>query len=99
MNLHVRRVALTLMFLLSLVMQASAWAQTGQVDADGDGEPSIASGGRDCDDNDPNRYPGNIEICDHDGRDEDCDTSTFGNRDADGDGHVDAKCFNWAPRR
>lgn len=68
-------------------------------DADGDGADSIESGGNDCDDNDAERAPGKIEICDDAGRDEDCDTSTFGNRDADGDGHVDARCFNWAPRR
>lgn len=66
-------------------------------DDDGDGHDSIATGGQDCDDQDPRRYPGNAEICDADGRDEDCDFSTGGLRDSDGDGHHDDACFNWGP--
>ncbi|MBO6936830.1 MAG: hypothetical protein JJ863_17805 [Deltaproteobacteria bacterium] len=62
-------------------------------DADGDGHPAIGCGGDDCDDADPNRYPGNTEVCD-DGHDEDCDPMTLGGRDLDGDGEVDAACCN-----
>ncbi len=63
-------------------------------DADGDGIDAIECGGADCDDTDPNRYPGNVEVCDDAGHDEDCNPTTFGARDADGDGHVDAACCN-----
>lgn len=61
-------------------------------DADGDGYDAIACGGNDCDDGDPNRSPGLTEICDAEGFDEDCDTSTFGDRDDDRDGYIDALC-------
>lgn len=63
-------------------------------DCDGDGHDSLSSGGDDCDDSNPNRYPGNVEVCDAQDTDEDCDVSTFGNRDADGDGYIDAACMN-----
>ncbi len=63
-------------------------------DADGDGYPSIACGGTDCDDDDGNRFPGNAEVCDADGHDEDCDPETFGFRDTDRDGYVSAECCN-----
>jgi hypothetical protein len=63
-------------------------------DADGDGHASYACGGDDCDDNDPQRYPGNVEVCDAAGHDEDCDPTTFGRRDVDGDGYADALCCN-----
>lgn len=62
-------------------------------DADGDGESAVECGGLDCDDADPERYPGHAEICD-DGHDEDCDPRTLGDRDLDDDGHVDASCCN-----
>jgi hypothetical protein len=61
-------------------------------DKDGDGFPAIHCGGNDCDDNNANRYPGNVEICDARGIDEDCDTSTVGDLDEDGDGFVSPNC-------
>ncbi len=65
-------------------------------DADGDGHIAIACGGRDCDDQDPDRYPGNAEVCDPEGHDEDCDPASFGFRDLDMDGEADAACCNIA---
>ncbi|MDH5493974.1 MAG: putative metal-binding motif-containing protein, partial [Myxococcales bacterium] len=67
-------------------------------DADGDGHDDPACGGDDCDDADPDRYPGNLERCDAEHLDEDCDPSTLGgpsDGDADGDGFVSAACCNW----
>ena len=64
-------------------------------DRDGDGHDRIECGGDDCNDNDLNRYPGNTEVCDDEGHDEDCDPSTPGRRDADGDGFVDSECRNY----
>ena len=43
-------------------------------DADGDGHAEQACGGDDCDDNNKNRFPGNLEICD--GIDNDCNPAT-----------------------
>ncbi len=63
-------------------------------DADGDGVDSVDCGGTDCDDSDPGRFPGNTEVCDDAGIDEDCDPDTVGDRDADSDGYVDALCCN-----
>ncbi len=63
-------------------------------DADGDGHDSVDCGGDDCDDSDPNRYPGNEEVCDTADHDEDCDPMTFGARDTDGDGSFDDRCCN-----
>lgn len=62
------------------------------VDEDGDGVCASA----DCDDDDPARYPGNPEVCDAAGIDEDCDPSTFGVTDEDADGYIDAACCNGA---
>ncbi|MBT8491689.1 MAG: putative metal-binding motif-containing protein [Deltaproteobacteria bacterium] len=71
-------------------------------DADGDGSLDArclgADGlplGRDCDDSSPNRYPGNPEVCDEANIDEDCDPTTFGSVDDDGDGLFDAECCNF----
>ena len=63
-------------------------------DADGDGHNSLACGGDDCDDADATRFPGNAERCDLIGHDEDCDPTTFGETDIDGDGYIDVRCFN-----
>jgi hypothetical protein len=48
------------------------------VDRDGDGHLSASCGGDDCDDNDSNRYPGNVEVLDAADHDEDCDVNTHG---------------------
>jgi hypothetical protein len=63
-------------------------------DEDGDGHPAQHCGGDDCDDADPLRFPGNAEVCDAAGRDEDCDPTTFGDRDVDGDLQVSSACCN-----
>lgn len=64
-------------------------------DSDGDGHDSIRAGGDDCADNDANRFPGNVEVCNYArGHDEDCDPTTVGFKDSDGDGYNDSKCFN-----
>ena len=64
------------------------------IDADGDGVPSAACGGADCDDDDPGRFPGATEVCDADDVDEDCDLDTYGRRDIDGDDVTDTACCN-----
>jgi hypothetical protein len=63
-------------------------------DCDGDSHNAIAFGGDDCNDNDVHAFPGNTEIGDYAGHDEDCDPSTIGNRDVDGDGFIDAGIYN-----
>lgn len=78
----------------------SEWCTEGRAgcalpgDCDGDGELAMACGGNDCDDADASRYPGNPEVCDAEGHDEDCDPSTVGDTDVDGDGYVAAACCN-----
>ena len=64
------------------------------LDFDGDGRISEECGGDDCDDRDPNRFPGNTEVCDAAGHDEDCNPETFGFVDEDGDGVGSAACCN-----
>ena len=66
-------------------------------DADGDGHASIRAGGDDCNDSDSGIYPGNVEICDSAGKDEDCDPTTVGRKDSDGDGYTDSSCYNTGP--
>ena len=63
-------------------------------DADGDGRVAVEEGGDDCDDSDPNRFPGNVEVADKEGHDEDCDPATFGFADQDGDGYHASWAFN-----
>ena len=62
-------------------------------DADGDGHRSRGCGGDDCDDADPNRFPGNAEVCDP-MHDEDCDPTTIGVQDSDNDLQTSALCCN-----
>lgn len=66
-------------------------------DVDSDGFTDPECGGTDCNDSDVDAFPGNSEICDPLGHDEDCDPTTFGDRDLDGDGDVDSRCVNVAP--
>ncbi|MBO6935036.1 MAG: hypothetical protein JJ863_08670 [Deltaproteobacteria bacterium] len=62
-------------------------------DVDGDGVESVDCGGTDCDDADADRFPGNPELCDSAGHDEDCDPDTLGG-DMDGDGYEPLECCN-----
>ncbi len=69
------------------------------LDGDGSGDASCVDGegnplGADCNDDDPLTFPGNPEVCDFEGHDEDCDPETIGRRDVDGDGFTDAVCCN-----
>ncbi|UJR81726.1 MopE-related protein [Sandaracinus amylolyticus] len=64
------------------------------LDADGDGRIAVDCGGDDCDDTDRNRFPGNTEVCDAAGHDEDCNAATFGFVDDDGDGSASEACCN-----
>ena len=61
---------------------------------DGDGVENYECGGSDCDDNDGGRFPGNPEVCDPAGRDEDCNDLTYEMVDSDSDGFPSASCFN-----
>lgn len=65
-------------------------------DRDGDGHVAMSAGGDDCDDGDASRFPGNAEVADRDSHDEDCDPTTFGFEDADGDGYPAAWACNVA---
>lgn len=87
-------IILPAMLAAALAFPSLAHADCTNPDADGDGHARIECGGDDCDDGDPARYPGNVEVCDTRDRDEDCDLSTAGIRDSDGDGYVDDSCRN-----
>lgn len=63
-------------------------------DQDGDGFVRIGCGGNDCNDQDRYSWAGNVEVCDAEGHDEDCDPTTYGRRDHDGDSEDDIRCFN-----
>ncbi len=75
------------------------------IDADGDGHAAASCMtldgevlGDDCDDADAQAFPGNPETCvtGTEDRDEDCDPTTIGQRDLDGDIAIDAACCNGA---
>jgi len=71
--------------------------ECGSPDRDRDGDPSIACGGADCDDDDSGRSSLRVEVCDEAGIDEDCDPTTIAGEsdgDADGDDLIDHRCFN-----
>lgn len=76
--------------------EAAATCPLGCPDADADGATSADCGGDDCDDANAARYPGNTEVCDAVGLDEDCNPATLG-ADADGDGVVSILCCNSTP--
>ncbi|MEZ4239124.1 MAG: MopE-related protein [Myxococcota bacterium] len=60
------------------------------IDADLDG---VTLGQGDCDDNDPDVYPGHDEVC-GDLKDNDCN-SVVDDKDLDNDGHIDEACVNY----
>lgn len=86
--------------LLTAGLALAAPAQAGTFcDQDGDGWDGNHCGGDDCDDNDPNVFPGNPERLD--GVDNDCDGFVDEgvqrwHRDADGDGFGDPSVFQHA---
>ncbi|MFZ2681499.1 MAG: putative metal-binding motif-containing protein [Patescibacteria group bacterium] len=60
------------------------------IDADGDSFTSLDQGGTDCDDNNAEAYPGNVELL-HNGFDDDCDPTTQDDACAEGFGEVRGK--------
>ncbi len=67
------------------------------VDHDNHGDANCAGAdglADDCDDHDARRAPGNLEVCDVLGIDEDCDLTTRGGIDMDGDTFEDSRCCN-----
>lgn len=88
------RMAIVPALLSALVVVAGAPSTVAAQDRDGDGSVAREAGGDDCDDSDPRRYPGNAEVADRDAHDEDCDPTTFGFEDADGDGYPAAWACN-----
>ena len=69
------------------------------VDADGESDAACvdargAAIGTDCNDTNARVYSGALEVCDRMAVDEDCDPSTRGIGDLDGDGFQDVQCCN-----
>lgn len=89
--------------------QLTPWVGIEQVEADRDGDGHAATKwrGDDCDDTDPNRFPGNAEVADP-SHDEDCDPTTIdsgtqlhgrsGDGDKDGDTFIDENVGNYGGR-
>jgi len=82
-------------------------ASSSSCDEDDDGQDSVACGGADCEDDDPEVFSGAVEVCSASDlssvtRDENCDPSDHGVQrvgtlvsiDADGDGYASAVCCN-----
>ena len=82
-NMHAT--PMTPMTLLALLLAAPAFAEIPlNIDQDGDGYPAVV---QDCDDSDPNTWPGAPELCD--GKDTNCDGAVPSwEVDADGDGFM-----------
>ena len=68
--------------------------QFAERDHDRDGADAMGHGGTDCNDDDGLIYPGAPEVVDPEGKDNDCDPSTIGVRDIDGDGVMSWQAFN-----
>lgn len=70
-------------------------------DADDDGFDAIECDGSDCDDSNAARFPGNVEQCDDEGLDEDCDPTTLAGDegDRDEDGAISNQCCNLVDER
>jgi hypothetical protein len=89
-----------------LAPQQRIGAASSDTDADGDGFQSTYAGGNDCNDNDRQTYPGNNERADEVGHDEDCnlatiarsgsESATHDDGDADADGFISYRVFNFA---
>ncbi|MCK6506592.1 hypothetical protein L6R53_25000 [Myxococcota bacterium] len=72
--------------LLLLAALSACTSDPAPTDLDGDGHPSLAQGGADCDDRNPQVFPGAAESCN--GVDDDCDGAADEPFDVDGDGYL-----------
>ncbi|MBU0607830.1 MAG: putative metal-binding motif-containing protein, partial [Armatimonadetes bacterium] len=82
-SIHLNALLVLLLFLLGCPTDDTGDDDTASVDADQDGFNEVV----DCDDTDPQTYPGAAELCD--GVDNDCDGAVQGDEvDADGDTYL-----------